>query len=291
LTTPDSVVRQPTEGWAQIGDLHMRYLDWGGSGRQIMALHGLASSAHWYDIVAPMINGDCRIVAPDQRGHGQTTQATNGYDWQTLAEDIVGLMDHLGIERTTVLGHSWGGNVAIGLAAFFPERVDRLVMIEGGFLGGRSPMAATWEEFSDRLRPRNVSGKREEFLDRLRTQLADCWSDKLEFIVQTMVYEDDEGQIRDILRPENHAQVMWSMWHEPPSSILPHIECPTLVVPAGPSPERAGSDFAKMREQMVEAAVKAIKDCRVHWIPSTIHDIGYHKPQELASLIKEFLEE
>ena len=42
---------------------------------------------------------------------------------------------------------------------------------------------------------------------------------------------------------------------------------------------------------MVEAAVKAIKDCRVHWIPSTIHDIGYHKPQELASLIKEFLEE
>ena len=106
-----------------------------------------------------------------------------------------------------------------------------------------------------------------------------------------MVYEDEEGQIQDILRPENHAQVMWSMWNEPPSSILPHIECPTLVVPAGPSPERAGFDFARMREQMVESAVHAIKDCRVYWIPSTIHDIGYHKPQELARLIKEFLAE
>ena len=42
-------------------------------------------------------------------------------------------MDHLGVARTTVLGHSWGGNVAIGLAARFPERVDRLVMIDGGF--------------------------------------------------------------------------------------------------------------------------------------------------------------
>ena len=291
MTTPEPVVKPPTESWAQVGDLQMRYLDWSGEGHQVMALHGLASSAHWYDIVAPMLNDDCRIIAPDQRGHGQTTQATGGYDWKTLAEDIVGLMDHLGVERTTVLGHSWGGNVAIALAARFPERIDRLVMIEGGFLGGPSPMAATWEEFSSRLRPRNVSGRREEFLERLRTQLADCWSDKLEFIVQTMVYEDEEGQIRDILQPENHAQVMWSMWNEPPSSILPHIHCPTLVVPAGPSPERAGSDFARMREQMVEAAVNAIKDCRVHWIPSTIHDIGYHKPQELARLIMEFLEE
>ena len=291
MTTPESVVKPPTESWAQVGELHMRYLDWGGEGHQIMALHGLASSAHWYDIVAPMLNGHCRIIAPDQRGHGQTTQATEGYDWQTLAEDIVGLMDHLGVERTTVLGHSWGGNVAIGLAARFPERVDRLVMIDGGFLGGRSSLWATWEDFSGSLRPRDVSGTREEFLDRLRTQLADCWSDQLEFIVQTMVYEDEEGQIRDILRPENHAQVMWSMWNEPPSSILPHIACPTLVVPAGPRPEGAGSDFARRKEQMVGAAVQAIKDCRVRWIPSTIHDIGYHKPQELARLIIEFLEE
>ena len=291
MTTPESVVKPPTESWARVGDLDMRYLDWSGAGRQIMALHGLASSAHWYDIVAPMLNGNCRIIAPDQRGHGQTSQATDGYDWQTLAEDIVGLMDHLGVERATVLGHSWGGNVAISLAARFPERMDGLVLIDGGFLGGRSAFAATWEEFSSRLRPRDVTGTREEFLDRLRTQLADCWSDQLEFIVQTMVYEDEEGQIRDILRPENHAQVMWSMWNEPPSSILPEIACPTLVVPAGPLPERAGSEFATRKEQMVEATIQAIKDCRVHWILNTIHDIGYHKPQELASLITEFLEE
>ena len=46
---------KPVEGWADVRDLRMRYLDWGGDGMPVLALHGLASSAHWYDIVAPML--------------------------------------------------------------------------------------------------------------------------------------------------------------------------------------------------------------------------------------------
>ena len=55
-------------------------------------------------------------------------------------------------------------------------------------------------------------------------------------------------------------------------------------------PDRADSEFAQMRRAMVEAATVALKDCRVHWIPNTIHDIGYHKPAELAEVIEEFLD-
>ena len=72
------------ENWADVGDLRMRYLDWGGDGPPVMALHGLASSSHWYDIVIPLLRDHYRIIVPDQRGHGQTTQATTGYDWSTL---------------------------------------------------------------------------------------------------------------------------------------------------------------------------------------------------------------
>ena len=289
MTNLNPALKKPTEAWAQIGDLNVRYLDWGGDGPPMIALHGLASSAHWYDIVAQRLQEHGRMIAPDQRGHGQTTQAATGYDWQTLSSDIVGLMDHLGIDKAVVMGHSWGGNVAGNLAARFPQRVEKLVLIDGGFVGRRQQPEATWESFKERARPRDVTGNREEFLDRLRVQLAECWSDELERIVQTMVYEDEDGQIKDILHPDNHAQVMRAMWDESPSSSLPKVMCPTLLVPAGPRPERAGSEFAQMREEMVEMASKAIKNCQVHWIPNTMHDIGYHKPGELAEVIIDFL--
>ena len=288
MTSP---IFRPTEAWVELGDINMRYLDWGGDGPPVMALHGLASSAHWYDIVAPLLRNEFRIVAPDQRGHGQTTQAPSGYDWATLSKDVSGLMDHLGIPQAAVLGHSWGGHVAGGLAAYSPERVSRVVMIDGGFLNGHLWPTGTWEEFSETLRPRNVTGDREEFLDRLRTQLADCWSDELERVVQTMVYQDENGQIQDILHPDHHYQVLQAMWDEPPSAILPRMSCPSLIVASGPRPDRANSEFSRRRQIMVAAAEKDLKNGRVHWVPDTIHDIGYHKPQELARLISEFLRE
>ena len=282
---------RPVEKWADVGALRMRYLDWGGNGPPVLALHGLASSAHWYDLVAPHLSEGHRVIAPDQRGHGQTTQATSGYDWQTLASDVAGLLDHLGLARASVLGHSWGANVAVNLAARFPHRVSSLVSIDGGLSSPRAESTSDWEQYRVTRRPRDVSGTRQQFLDRLRTQLHFCWNDEVERIVQTMVYEDGNGQIQDILRPENHLQVMRAMWEEPTSVVWPHIECRALIVPAGPRPERAGTEAARVKEERVAAAAQGIKNCRVCWIPGTVHDIGYHKPQELASVILEFLQE
>ena len=278
----------PTENWAAVGELRMRYLDWGGDGPPLLVLHGLASSAHWYDLVAPLLRDQFRVVAPDQRGHGQTTSAASGYDWRTLADDLAGLLDQLGIDQAFVMGHSWGGHVASNFAAFHPGRVKRLVMIDGGFFDGRFFPEPTWEGFSQRLRPRNVSGDREEFLDRLRTQMAEFWNPEIERIVQTMVYEDEEGLIQDILRPEHQAQVVRAMWDDPCSETLPQVQCPALIVPAGPMPDRADSEFAVMRRRMVDAAAEALPDGRVHWIPETVHDIGYHKPGNLAEVAATF---
>ena len=287
----EPALNQPAEGWADVGDLRVHYLDWGGDGPPVIALHGLASSCHWYDLAAPLLRRDFRIIAPDQRGHGKTTQAPSGYDWETLSMDVAGLMDRLGIEQAAVLGHSWGGHVASAAAARQPERLNRLVMIDGGIIDSRISPDGSWEGFANRLRPRNVTGTRQEFLDRLSNQLADCWSDELARIVQTMVYEDEDGFIRDILRPDNHAQVIRTMWEHPPSSVLPNVACPALIVVAAPQVEYAKSEWVQMRRAMVDSAAQNLRDCRVHWVPETMHDIGYHKPGELASVIREFLAE
>lgn len=282
---------QPTANTVALGDLSVHYLDWNGDGGPVLALHGLASSGHWYRRLAPYLAADYRVVAPDQRGHGATTQAPSGYDWQTLAEDAVRLLDHLEIQQAAVLGHSWGGHVSSNLAMRFPDRVSRLVMIDGGFQDGTLLPNPTWEAFRQRLAPRMVAGTRSEYLAQLADNLSFCWGDDLAEIALTMVYEGEDGQMRDILRPDNHAQVLETMWNEPPSMVLPKVSVPTLVVAAGPRSERANSSFSRQREVMVTAAEKALPDGRVHWIPDTIHDIGYDKPAELARVIGGFLEQ
>ena len=289
VNTRAGLTPKPTEHWADVGELRMRFLDWGGDGAPVLALHGLASSGYWYDLVAARLHDRFRIIAPDQRGHGQTTQAAGGYDWQSLAGDAAGLLDHLGIDQAPVLGHSWGCNVGINLAARFPQRVSALVMIDGGTAGGRTRAGESWEQVRARIRPRDVSGTRAQFLDRLRQQMWFCWNDEIERIVQTMVYEDEQGQIQDILRPENHLQVMKAMFDEPTSTVWPRVECPVLLVPAGPRPERAGTEQALVKEERVAATVAGLANASARWIPETVHDIGYDKPRELAQVIREFL--
>ena len=281
--------RLPAEAWAEVRSLRMRYFDWGGEGAPVLALHGLASSAHWYDILAPFLCERFRIVAPDQRGHGRTTQAADGYGWRSLASDAVGLLDVLGIEQAVLIGHSWGANVAVGTAAHFPGRVRAIVMIDGGFVGPEMVSGGTWEDFSSRFAPRDVSGTRSDFLARFRGLLEVCWNSEVERIVQTMVEERD-GQIQDILRPGNHEQILRAMWYDPTSDYWPRIGCPALMVTAGSGPPETDSEWDRDRRRLVKLAAEAIPDCRVHWIPDTIHDIGYHKPRELAQAILEFVD-
>ena len=287
----------PQEQWLNTSQLKMNYLDWGDPsaptdgepGEAVLALHGLASSCHWYDLVIPHLTDAHRCVSLDQRGHGRTDQPGSGYDWKTLATDAVEALDQLGLQRVALLGHSWGGQTALGVAIHYPERVSRLVMIEGGFFDWSLWPETTWERFSSRLRPRNVSGNQEEFLGRLREQLSECWSDQLEGIVMSMVRVGSDGMVRDILEPTNHAQVLEAMWSEPSSTMFPRVLCPTMIVAAGPRAGAEDSEFAQRRRIMVEAAHSALKDCRVEWIPDTMHDVGYHKPMELVRTLRSFL--
>ena len=287
----------PEEGWLRTSQVRMHYLDWGspGAGQEsprspvVLALHGLASSCHWFDLVIPDLVDSHRCLALDQRGHGETDQPPTGYDWQTLSTDVIEALDQLGLEKATVVGHSWGAYVALSLAAKYPNRVSALVMIDGGFFDWTRWPEATWDWFKDRLSPRDVSGKRDEYVGRLRQQLAECWSDQLESIVMSMVRVGPDGAVRDILEPSSHAQVLEAMWKEPCSTMFPQVSCPTLIVAAGPRQRGGSSEFAKMRHDMATAAQSAIKGSQVAWIPDTIHDIGYHKQAELAGVLLDFL--
>src|SRR5262249_36290597 len=111
-----------------------------GKGPNLVMLHGLGGNlAVWHLKMAPELQGQYRITTYDQRGHGYSEVTQDGYTTQELAEDLRSLLDVLGIERAHLVGHSWGGDIALHFALLYPHRVAKIVVIEAGLLAALAP--------------------------------------------------------------------------------------------------------------------------------------------------------
>lgn len=100
-----------------------------GSGEHLILIHGLFGSLENLNMVAKVLAKDYRVTSVDVRNHGQSFHENDmGYD--SLAQDVVNLLDHLNIEQAFVLGHSMGGKIAIQLALTFPDRVKKLIVAD-----------------------------------------------------------------------------------------------------------------------------------------------------------------
>jgi pimeloyl-ACP methyl ester carboxylesterase len=102
-----------------------------GEGTAVVMVHGLliGSLASWYFTAAPQLARTHRVRMYDLRGHGRSEHADTGYDTRTLAGDLDALTADLD-EPFDVVGHSWGGLVALRFAIEHPERVRRLAVVE-----------------------------------------------------------------------------------------------------------------------------------------------------------------
>jgi pimeloyl-ACP methyl ester carboxylesterase len=107
---------------------------WGEPGaRPIIAAHGWLDNAGSFDLLAPLLPGN-EIVALDLAGHGKSgsRSADSAYNLWQDAGDVLDVANALGWQRFTLLGHSRGAGISMLFAGTFPERVDKLVLLEGG---------------------------------------------------------------------------------------------------------------------------------------------------------------
>jgi pimeloyl-ACP methyl ester carboxylesterase len=112
--------------YVDAGELRMHVAE-AGAGAPVLALHGWPQ--HWYlwrDVI-PRLARHARVICPDLRGFGWSAVPVGGYDRETMARDVLALMDALGLERVHVLGHDWGGWIGFVLALREPRRIERLV--------------------------------------------------------------------------------------------------------------------------------------------------------------------
>jgi pimeloyl-ACP methyl ester carboxylesterase len=112
----------------------LSYVD-SGTGPVVLFIHGiLGSHRQWVHLIDRM-DDDHRVLVPDLFGHGESAKPAGDYSLSAHAATLRDLLDHLDIDRVTLVGHSLGGGIAMQFYYLFPERVDRLVLVASGGLG------------------------------------------------------------------------------------------------------------------------------------------------------------
>ena len=104
-----------------------------GAGPDVVMLHGfLGNLAVWHLQIVPQLKREYRVTTPDMRGHGYSEVTSTGYTCADLAKDLLGLLDHLGIEKAILVGHSYGADVCMYFCLKYPHRVSKFVALEPG---------------------------------------------------------------------------------------------------------------------------------------------------------------
>ncbi len=117
--------------YVELDGINFHYLDWGGEGPPLVMLHGFTGHAHTWDYTARALADQYRVLALDQRGHGDTDWAPV-YGSRPMVADLLAFLDALSLDRVTLMGLSMGGNVAYLFAAAHPERIERLINVDIG---------------------------------------------------------------------------------------------------------------------------------------------------------------
>jgi pimeloyl-ACP methyl ester carboxylesterase len=276
-----------------LNGLEFRYWDWGigaGTGRQVVLLHGLASNARFWDLSAPSLTGELRVVALDERGHGLSAKPDDGYDFPTVAGDVATFIQELGLERPVLIGHSWGGNVALQVAADHSQLVGGVACIDGGFIEPSAREGATLESTLEELAPPDFSKFQmtwDQMLERSRNWgAAQAWGDKRIHFLEANFYVTDDGIVMPRLSRERHLKIVRALWDQRVSDLYPAIQAPVLWMPV----RQTGDDYSSAgwraeKEASIEKAVSLLPSTRVHWMEDSIHDVPVQKPEEVAEVI------
>ncbi len=116
--------------YAAVNGIRLHYWQMG-TGPDLIMLHGFGGNlAVWHFAVAAQLRHAFRITTYDLRGHGRSDMPPTHYSTKDMASDLLGLMDHLGIDQAILLGHSFGADIALHFGLLHPQRTERLIVID-----------------------------------------------------------------------------------------------------------------------------------------------------------------
>ncbi len=255
-----------------------------GPEKPVLLVHGLASNARLWDGVADSLAASGHpVAAVDQRGHGQSDQPDDGYDFATLTGDLLGLLVDLGWQdgrRPWVAGQSWGANVALEFGVRHPDATQGLVLVDGGTmeLGHRF---ADWPTCEAALAPPMLIGTPAADFEKMIRGHHPDWPES--GIAGTLANVEvlADGTIRPWLSRAHHLTILHHLWEHQPSTRYADVKVPVLILPAeDPTNQRW---MAGKRDEVARANA-ALERSVTHWIRGD-HDLHAQHPALVAELI------
>ena len=287
----DARVLGPTSHWFYSQRLKLHYVDWGNSDLPpLLLLHGGRDHCRSWDWVATELRRDFHIVAPDLRGHGDSAWAVGStYSMIDYVLDVAALLKTLDLFPMTIVAHSLGARVALQYAGIYPDRVARLVAIEG--LG--PPAALTkptsavtrmlqWVREMQMLARRHPKAYRsvDEAVARMQEANPHLTAEQARHLTVSGVIRHEDGTYSWKFDNFVRAVSPYLFNLEEAREIWSHIACPVLLV-------RGSESWAP--DPVAEGHASAFRDPRIVTIPGAGHWVHHDRLDVFLHEVRTFL--
>ncbi len=262
---------------------------WEGKGSQVLCVHGLTANCRCWDVMASSLAPENTMLAIDLRGRGLSDKPSAGYSMRHHIQDIFCVLNNLKQEKMVLMGHSLGAFISLAFAAHYPERTEKIILMDGG---GQLTQDQ-WEKVTLAIKPS---------LERLgqvfpsfnayaalmkQASFFQPWSQAIENYFQ---YESEavEGGVRSRINPANIQEEIKNIQQEVPSEYYPKITSPVLILRA--TDGILSRDDLVLPESAVERMVAEIPNAQRAEIDGTNHFSILFQPNEKRDrTIREFL--
>ena len=273
---------QAQEKFVTVNNVRLRYLDWGTEGKPPMiCLHGHSGQAHIWDEFAEAMSPYYHVYAFDQRGHGGSQWAGDGYERDRFVEDLAALVDSFGFEKVTLVGLSMGGWNSILYTPDHQDKVEKVILVDIGpepseesrqQRGSRPPTPLEFDSFDAAVELARAGNPwatdarlRRDLQDRMKQRDDGKWTWKADPLLLTVPLSDMEN-------PESIARY----WRS-----LEAIRCPIMEVRGLGSP--------LLSDDIIERMCKANPLFSNVDVEDAGHVVPVDKPEEFIQVTRGFL--
>ena len=195
----------------------------------LILMHGLTANAHAFDgLVSHGLAQHFRLITPDLRGRGLSSKPAFHYSLEDHAEDILGLLDHLGIEQALLGGHSYGALLSVYMAANYPDRVQKLILLDAAAEMNPNAPAMLGPTLSrlDKTFPSYAS-----FLEEMKTAPQNTfWDEDMESYYKADARIREDGTVNPYPNLSNIIEVATGVARQPWIQTFEQVMQPALLV-------------------------------------------------------------